>query len=92
MEPNEVIQKFREYRELARRFDSGNYEQQAIDTMTMAILDGDVETFRRYQDVAKENAGNCYQLAVDTLNMALLDRTQGRGGLVAFLLTPRDKD
>ena len=51
------------------------------------------EAFKQYHQAAKSNYnGAGEQVAIDTLNMALMDRTQGRGGLVAFLLKPRDKD
>lgn len=93
MEPEEVIRRFNEYSNAARENQTGSYEQIAIDTMTISILDGDIERFRIYHQAALKNKnGSHEQIAIDTLNMALMDRTQGRGGLVAFLLTPMIKD
>ncbi len=93
MEPNEVIERFKKYNAIARENHGWSSEQVSIDTMTLAILDGDVDRFNKYYQAARENhSGSSEQVAVDTLNMALMDRTQGRGGLVAYLLTPRDRD
>lgn len=93
MKPEEVIQKFTQYSQTTWDNRHTTYRQVAIDTMSIAILDGDIERFKQYSQAALKNRnGDSEQVAIDTLNMALMDRTEGRGGLIACLLAPKDKE
>jgi len=87
MKPEEVIYKFEQYQRAARA-NAGSSLQLAIDTLTIAILDGNTERFEQYRRVARANAGNYEQLAIDTLTMTLMDHTSNISGLLNCLLNP----
>lgn len=92
MKPDEVIEKFKQYSEIAQENYRGSHEQIAIDALSLTILDGDVEKFKQYHEAAENNySGSHTQIAIDTLNMVLMDRTESISGLLDLLLTKLSK-